>query len=499
MMVESFKDQEFDLVVLGGGINGLSIAYEAANRGLKTILFEQKDFGNGASSKTSKLAHGGIRYLEQGDIAVVYHSLLARRYLLKNAPHLVTPLPFLYPTGKLTRPSWMIKLGLTLYDWLDYQGNLPRHRFVDNSELHYLFPDLDLNGISGSYLYYDALMDDIRLNISTMKGAESKGATILNYTKVENVEDFNGHVKISYEDLNGIKGIVTGKIVVNATGAWKLPFQKTKNPSKYHVEPSKGVHLVLPQVSESHALLLHAPQDKRVFFLIPWKGMTLLGTTETLFMEDPGLVSVNEKDREYLCVAFKSYFPDWNGEIISEFAGVRPLAASNRDFLGKISRRYVLDEVSPNIISVVGGKYTTFYEVGCEVVNLVVNKLGVEKSASKQLGIDGGDCLDLLHADPHQLALETSLSDDQIKRLIHVYGSRYGEVLDLIKQNPSEGKQICHLHPHVYAELTYAIKHEHAVNPEDWFFRRTSIGYSTCGGKSCYQQTLAKFGESKNT
>lgn len=499
MKIENHSDQEFDLIVLGGGINGLSVAYEAASRGLKTILFEQSDFGNGASSKTSKLAHGGIRYLEQGDIGVVYHSLLARRYLLENAPHLVHPLPFIYPVGKSTRPSWMIKLGLTLYDWLDYKGNLPRHKYVHNSELQSLFPELSLSGIHGSYLYYDALMDDVRLNMSTMKGAELKGAILINYTRVDRVEDYHTFVEVSYENLHGIKGVVRGKVLVNATGAWKSPVANLQDSSKCHLEPSKGVHLVLPQISESHALLLHAPQDRRVFFLIPWKGMTLLGTTETLFKEDPEKVVVTAADREYLSAAFRSYFPSWNGKVIAEFVGVRPLAASKNDILGNISRRYVLEHPSPNIISVLGGKYTTFYEVGREVVNYAADKLQVQKSMTQQLGVEGGNCLDLLKAEPKQLAEVASLSFDQIKRLVSIYGSHYTEIVDLIKQDPEEGKQICHLHPHLYAELTYAIRFEHAVTPEDWFYRRTSIGYTVCGGRSCYERTMAKFGQEKKS
>lgn len=496
--------QTYDLAVVGGGINGLAIARDAALRGLRTILFEQEDIGYGASTKTSKLAHGGVRYLEQGDLPVVMSSLKARRDLLRLAPHLVQPLPFLYPLYKgLTRPLWQVRLGLTVYDWLDWRGNLPNHRSLPKEDLQQLFPGLALEGLEGCCEYYDAQMDDVRINVSEMLGARQAGAVIATHTSVtELIKQGSELVEIGFNsEMFGISGRIKALMVVNATGAWAPTLLAAdKDRSKYEVVPSKGVHLVLSQIASKHALILHAPQDKRVFFLIPWKGMSLLGTTETPFSGNPGNVEVEPADRDYLLTALKHYFPDWKGEVLGEFAGVRPLAAEHGKSLGKISRRHVIEESSSGLISVLGGKYTTFQQVARDVVDRVAVALRdrslLRKCQTDKIALYGGYCQALLDATDEQLAtyLEgTSVSLEQARRLIRTYGSAWDDILLLIRQNPEEGRVICPLHPHMYAELTHAIVNEQALTPEDWFFRRTSIGYSPCGGRCCYEQTQARF------
>lgn len=496
--------QTFDVAIIGGGINGLAIARDAALRGLRTVLFEQEDIGAGASTKTSKLAHGGVRYLEQGDIPVVLSSLKARRDLLRQAPHLVRPLPFLYPAIKgLTRPLWQIRLGLTLYDWLDWKGNLPAHSYLDPDTLQKLFPDLRVDGLTGCCQYYDAQMDDVRLNVAEMRGAREAGAVIATHTRVTSLVK-RGEELVELEFTSSafaLQGTLKASLVINATGAWvSTVMAADKELSPYQLAPSKGVHLIIPQIAAEHALILHAPQDGRVFFLIPWKGMSLLGTTETPFTGDPREAQVEPADREYLLTALRHYFPKWNGPILSEFAGVRPLVSQKGRSLGRISRRHVIERSSSGLISVWGGKYTTFQQVAREVVDqaaiLLRRRSLLRACQTEDLPLHGGDCAALLQNSDAVLTpflKGTQLTLEQARRLIATYGTDWEKILGIVRAKPEEGRPICSLHPHLYAELTYAIFQEQALTPEDWFFRRTSIGYSPCGGRQCYAETAAFF------
>lgn len=496
--------QNYDVAIVGGGINGLAIARDAALRGLKTILFEQEDIGAGASTKTSKLAHGGVRYLEQGDIPVVRDSIKARRYLLQKAPHLVKPLPFLYPVYNNSRRAlWQVRLGLTLYDLLDWRRTLPRHQQISKEELQRRFPTLSLDGLQGCCLYYDAQMDDVRLNVATMLGAREAGAIIATHTSVTDLVKQKGEIiQIGFESqMFGISGTISAQMVINATGPWAPTLMAVDSVApKYQLVPSKGVHLVLPQVAPDHALILQAPQDGRVFFVIPWKGMSLLGATETPFEGNPADVSVTDSDRNYLLEAFRHYFPQHQEKAIAEFAGVRPLAGRSGRALGSISRRHVIEMGASGLLSVLGGKYTTFQEVAREVVDIVAVQLRdrgmLGKCQTGTLPIYGGDCQALLEASDEELVpyiQGTTLSSAQARRLIHTYGSQFVEIVERVRQIPEEGKQICELHPQLYAELSHAILREQALTPEDWYFRRTSIGYSQCGGRCCREQTVAHF------
>lgn len=450
---------KYDLAIIGGGINGAGIARDAALRGLKVILVEKQDFGVGASSKSSKLAHGGLRYLQQYDFKLVKSCLAERDLLLSNLPDLVKPQPFIYPVYKTSpKPLWMVKLGLYIYDYLARHGTLPKHRNLSLSEIAKKCPGLKLESLKGGCLYYDGLMEDAQIVIQNILDAEKHGATVLNYQQVTRLKKINGRVTGFYYGQEE----VDADVVINATGAWSRDFFESENiHPRYRVTPTKGVHLVIQQVIPDYALTLTA-HDGRVFFLIPWHGCSLLGTTDTFYKGDPNAVSVEKEDVDYLLKAFAQYFPDIKPQIISSFAGLRPLVSFNTANPSDLLRDHLIDHSVPGMLSFLGGKYTSYRETAAEVVDEAYRILNKPKVAC-------------------QTVHRPIVSDKQ------------KVIADMIAKDPQEGQRICAHHPHVLAEVTYAIEYEKAKTLEDWLFRRTSIGYTACGGKECSPLVAEKF------
>jgi len=454
---------KYDLAIIGGGINGAGIARDAALRGLKVILLEKDDFGIGASSKSSKLAHGGIRYLEQWDFKLVKSCLKERDLLFNNLPLLVTPLPFIFPVyHKSPRPLWMIKLGLYIYDFLAREGKMPKHSNLSADDILKKCPGLAAEGLKGGCLYFDGLLEDALIVMENVLDAEKNGATVLNYHEVTRLKRENGRVTGVYFKSNHGEEQVDADLVINATGAWSRDFFKSEQlTSGYTVSPTKGIHLIIPQVIKEYALTLTA-HDDRVFFLIPWHGYSLLGTTDTFYDGDPNKAAVEKTDVDYLLKAFSLYFPQLHPEIISSFAGLRPLVNYHTGNPSDLRRDHLIDESVPGLISFLGGKYTSFRETAAEVVDRCFASL-------KRV------C-------PESPTLHRPITSDKQKNLS-----------EIIANDPREGQRICDHHPHLLAEVTYAIEYEKAKTLDDWLYRRTSIGYTECGGKRCSSLVADKF------
>lgn len=380
-----------DIVIYGGGIVGAACARDAALRGLSVKLIEKYDYASGASSKSSKLAHGGLRYLESLNFKLTHESLVERDWLLKFAPQMVKPLPFIFPIHKDARLK--IKAGLSLYDLLS-TSVLPKHKHVDDIPLI-------RSDIKEGYLYYDALLEDGRLVFANLYDAKQKGAVCENYS--ESTE--------------------TGKVTINAMG----PFSPL-------TAPTKGAHLVLPSIKSETAFILRAPQDNRVFFVIPWKGLSLVGTTDTHFKGNPSEVKVEQTDIDYLIEAFTYYFPSADTTIISSFAGLRPLIKTDSLSPSEVPRDHLI-KVENNNISVVGGKYTTFRLIAEQTID----------QACKLLN--------------HNIACQTKTHP-------------------LIDPYPHTGTPLTPNHPYTEDDVRFAIKEEGMKSTDDWFFRRTEMGYT---------------------
>jgi glycerol-3-phosphate dehydrogenase len=324
----------FDLVILGGGITGAGVALDAALRGLRVALIDKGDFGGGTSSLSTKLVHGGVRYLETGQFALVYEALHERTRLLANAPHLVWPLRFVIPFYDRARvPAWKWRVGLMLYDLLAGRGNLLRSHLLSPRRAQESCPGLRRDGLRGAAAYADAQMDDARLCLEVIRSAVAEGAVVCNHVEAVALEREGVVVRKvrAIDRLTGREIAPRGEVIVNATGPWGDAVRTLAGEEgRPHLAPTKGVHLVAADRGlTAGALLLH-PHDGRVFFALPWLGKTLVGTTDTDAPGPPDDLGVTEEDISYLLTGFNHHFdpPLERAAVLGTFAGVRPLLAS---------------------------------------------------------------------------------------------------------------------------------------------------------------------------
>ncbi len=373
--------RDFDLLIVGGGIVGAGIVWDASLRGLSCALVEQGEFASGTSSKTTKLIHGGLRYLEQMDFMLVRESLKERRILFRIAPHLVHALPFLIPVrGRSPRPWPLVKIGIALYDWL--AGTLPeqRHRFLGKDQLREQEPVLQKGEVDRAAVYTDGQMDDAGLVLAVLEAARKAGASLAHFTRVNSwrIEHGKIHGAEVEEIKTGEKFSIHARQVINATGPWADRLRRLADPAaKPIVRPSKGIHLVYPSLGLRHALVLSSPGDGRIFFLIPWKDQTLIGTTDTDYDGDPGKAEASPDEIDYLIEGTHRCLPSLNirkERVISTFAGVRPLVAREGRDPWAVSRRHLIHEDPNGLISVVGGKFTTFRKMAEEVVDRIAGR-----------------------------------------------------------------------------------------------------------------------------
>lgn len=475
------NQESYDLVVIGGGINGAAIARDAALRKLKVVLLEKNDFAAGASSKTSKLAHGGVRYLEQLHFGLVKESLTERGLLLINAPHLVKPLPFIMPVYASDPHSlWKVHFGLYLYDFLAYSNGLPRHRKLSAKEVLSEIEGLKGDELHGGCSYYDAQMQDTRIVIENILSAEQAGAEVHNHTEVTGLIREDGKVRgVSFIDKQtGKQRLFRSEVVVNATGAWSDRIGEME-PDAFHCRsaPSKGVHLILPKMISDKALLLHAPQDGRVFFVLPWGENSLVGTTDTFYEGDPDKLSISVEDKTYLLDALNSYFPErqlTEASIISSFVGLRPLVASDKKSASDVTREHVIQTSEGGLITLLGGKFTTHRLVAEEVVDRVVDRMPKNKKflpCSTRITPLPGALGPYPLSEVRNILQGAGIEPRLVDHLVNTYGTTSLKILEIIRRDPSGSTLISKNHPHVFAEVTYGIENEHVKSLGDWLLR----------------------------
>ncbi|MGA0242574.1 MAG: FAD-dependent oxidoreductase [Candidatus Marinamargulisbacteria bacterium] len=474
---------QYHLTVVGGGITGASVALAASLRGLRVALFEKHDFGSGASTATSKLAHGGLRYLEQRQFRLVQESLNERNYLLNAASHTVRPLQFYVPLYKHSLWSpWQLKLGLRLYDFLQTKRSLPRHQMIDKTRLGLDIPWLKTEGLRACAGYYDAQMEDHRLLIETLRMAHNAGAAIQNYSHVTDIQAYSNSV--GFDVVGGrdrpLKSYRSDTMVM-ATGAWS----NSCSPRRL-VRPTKGVHVVLPDMGLHVALLLTTPQDGRIFFVMPWQGKTLLGTTDDADDGAYDTPTVSHAEAQYLLTALNAYTlnREWQiDDIYSVFCGYRPLISSNEAHPSNQSREESYDWIAPSILSITGGKYTTFRAMGKRGVNAVVAR-HFKSCRWVTPAADVGNYIGLMspsdwpsEAQLKHLTQKYHVSRESLMHLMTSYGALYKPMLTLIDNRPELAVQFDIAYPMILAELQYAIEHEWVQSVADFLFRRTYYGY----------------------
>lgn len=383
--IQKMREEEFDLAIIGGGITGAGIARDAASRGMKVALIEANDFASGTSSRSSKLIHGGIRYLENMEFGLVFEALSERQRLFEMAPHLVHPLRFaipVYQTGRV--PAWKMGLGMIAYDALSLYEAPELHEFLDSCELLAQYPLLQANGLTGGFTYSDAYMDDDRLVLETLRSARAFGAEMANYVKAVGAVMDNGRVRgIECTDFEGNQTFVlTARQIVSSVGPWTDRVGQTlfKNWKRV-MRPSKGVHLTFhkDRFPLHDAVVMGA--ENRIVFAIPRHEMVIVGTTDTDFSLDPGQVRTETEDVDYLLNVIENYFPGANikaSDIIGCYAGVRPLIDDGSQTESKTSREHMIWTEPHGVTFVAGGKYTTYRNMAEQTVTAVLELMSVE-------------------------------------------------------------------------------------------------------------------------
>lgn len=478
----------YDIAVVGGGITGTGIARDAALRGLRTVLFEARDLAWGASSRSSKLIHGGIRYLETGDLRLVREACLERWRLLQLAPHVVQRIPFLIPIYEGDpRGILLLWLGTFLYDLLAGHHGIGRSKRLSKAELLEREPGINPDGLRGGVLYWDAQMDDALLNVLVAQGAAEAGASVQTYTPVVGTILSEGQVRGLLVKPPGASEPVEihAKAVVNATGPWSdtvagLVDGGIEAPP-VRLRRTKGVHLGVRSRTREHALLLMSRRDKRIFFVIPYRGVSLVGTTDTDFEGDPAEAHVGPEDVEYLLTESGKAFrePIQAEEILSRFAGVRPLLAADADNPSQVSREHKIVIAPSGMVSAVGGKYTTFRAMAEETVDRVVRQFGFERAGpclTREKPLPGGETspeatgLDGLDADCAGLTPELRL------HLTSRYGSRARDVAAFVSELGPEGLEpLAPDRPDIAAEVVYAKRRLWARTADDFLRRRSTL------------------------
>ncbi|MGD8863934.1 MAG: glycerol-3-phosphate dehydrogenase/oxidase, partial [Myxococcales bacterium] len=491
--LERMAQETFDLVIVGGGINGAGIARAAALRGYSVALLEQRDLGSGTSSRSSRLIHGGLRYLEHAEFRLVFESLAERAALARVARHLVRPLPFVFPVYEgdrlgLTRA----RLGIFLYDLLALFRNFRRHRGLSPEAVARRLPQIRRQGLRGALAYYDYRTDDARLVLENVLAAAAAGAAVASYTPVLGIDSGGGTKEIHARDLVGRRELtVRGRVVICAAGPWTDRVLQIKNPNWRWLEPTKGVHLVLPRerLPIDSALVMQHPDDARVVFALPFCERTVIGTTDTRYAGDPLRVRTTANDVAYLLGVAAHYFPEARmseDDVIANWAGVRPLLRSDADDPGAASREHRLKVRDDGVVVIAGGKLTTYRRMADECVKAAAWALAraggppprraVPAEAGPLPGAEGLQSEAELERLVGRLAGE--LEDRRVARqLAHSYGVRALELSRMVAGRPELGQPIAPELPYIWAQVPFAARHELALSLSDVLVRGTQVFY----------------------
>ncbi|MEK7286915.1 MAG: glycerol-3-phosphate dehydrogenase/oxidase [Nitrospirota bacterium] len=484
--LSNLPNKHFDLIVIGGGITGCGIAREARLRGLSVALFEKGDFAGGTSGKTSSLAHGGIRYLAQGAFGLVAESIEERHKLLQMAPHLVSPLPFLFPIYEgRSRGKTTVQLGMTLYDKMAGKNALGAYRFLSPAQTLFLEPNLSGERLRGAALFWDCQMDDARLCLSTLLSAQEMGAEVYNYTEVIGLIRHGKNicgVRIK-EVASGRAYDVDAKVVINAAGVWADSVCKMEGNYSERVRPTKGIHLVLPKVTEKHAIVLPG-QEGRIFFVMPWRDHTLLGTTDSDYSGSLDQVTSDDDEGEVksLINETAAFLPIVAQEkVLARFAALRPLVHGGGANPLAVSRKEKIEWTKGGMLVVIGGKFTLFRKIAERVIDAVIKAhpaIQASKRPETEPLIYGAPTVPIqAYIQQESKRKDLPVSGALLEHLIRSYGTKYQAVLDCANNDPALLKPMTALGYPILAEVSYAVLHEHATHLSDFMLRRTRLAH----------------------
>jgi len=486
--------RELDLLVVGGGITGAGILRDAAMRGLSAGLVDQGDFAGGTSSRSSRLVHGGLRYLEHGQLRLVFEALRERTVLLRIAPHLVRPLAFVLPSYRGDRrPRWQLAIGLGLYGILAAGGNVARPRVFGKAGLLAIEPGLRVRGLRGGGLYHDAQCDDARLVIATLRSAIHHGARAASYVRVTGLVLEGDRVAgVEAEDIEtGSRGPIRARVVINATGPWVDAMRRLEDPSADPIlRRTSGAHVIVPRarIGHAHAITFTSPVDGRVMFILPWGDLSYIGTTEQEFSGDPGRVTATPEEIRYLLRSANAIFPQAHlGEedVVGSWAGVRPLLAGDPDRpASALPREHRIIRGPGGMITVAGGKLTSYRRMGAEVVERALADLPADVASRCREApptdtepLPGGESAAL---EPIlQTGLDLGVPRPTVERLIGRYGTETAAVLNLVRDDRRLLRPLHPEHGAIEAEVVHVTRRELAVRADDVLDRRLHLTSET--------------------
>lgn len=490
--------EQFDMLVIGGGITGCGIAREAALAGYRVALVERDDFAAGTSSRSSRLVHGGVRYLEHGHLGMVFESSRERRLLLQLAPHLVHPLAFTWPVYAGARvPKWKVRAGLLLYDVLALFRNVHNHEALDADDVLRHEPALAPEGLEGGARYWDAATDDARLTLATALGAQASGAVVVNHVAVTGaLRTAAGRLAgvMVHDRLEDRAFEVRANVVINATGPWSDTTAALTGASMGHqVLGSAGTHVAVPRarVGNRDAVTIVSPIDGRVMFVLPSGDHAIIGTTERPAQHGPDDIRATESDVTYLLGTVNRLFPHATlvpEDVVSAWCGIRPLAAAQAGDHGAnaASREHAIAHRPDGLVSVTGGKLTTYRAMAADVFAHALRELGAAGTRpaagaspddSAHTPLPGGA---IESADALTETIRAATRDERIAdHLFHAYGSEWTHVWRDAVDTPALAERIVPGLPYILAEVSHAVQRELACTPGDVLIRRTHIAFET--------------------
>ena len=488
----------YDLIVVGAGINGLGIARDAAARGLSVALVEKDDFCSGVSAWSGRLIHGGLRYLEHGEVALVRESLRERERLFRLAPHLVKPVSLLMPFYKRNkRPSWLIRMGMIAYDVLSFDKKSPSHKILSTADVTARFSGMEKSGLGGSALFTDGQVEYAeRLCVELAVAARADGALILTHSEVTELVIENGQATgVRYTDLiSGEAATLQGRVVMNAAGPWVdwllgNPSDASLAPAaaKRHIGGSKGTHIVVDPFpgAPTDVVYYESQSDQRLVLVIPWMGRFLIGCTDTLFNAEPDSARATVGEVDYLLTEANALMPNaglTRESVLFTYSGVRPLPYAPGIPEWKIPRSHIIfdhkKENKAKLFSIISGKLTTYRQLAEDAVNIALRELGRPKSASPTRGLPfPGAATDDFAAFRAQFLATTEVEADTAVRLIDMYGTRAEQVVALVRKDTALGERFDPSSPAIAAELLFAIDYEAARTVTDVFARRILLAF----------------------
>ena len=480
----------YDLIIIGGGINGAGIARDAAGRGLKVLLCEKDDLASATSSASTKLIHGGLRYLEHYEFRLVREALTEREVLLGNAPHIIWPLRFVLPHRDDLRPAWMIRLGLFLYDHLGGRKKLPASEGISFANHVSGAPLRD--GMTKGFVYSDCWVDDARLVVLNAIDAKNCGAEILTRTECVGAKQTDGHWQVSLRDQqNGQERQVSGRMLVNAAGPWCADLINPDNgvvqsKTSANIRLVKGSHIVVPKLFDHDYCYIFQNGDGRIVFAIPYQDdFTLIGTTDVDFTGDPAKVKIDQNEIDYLCKLASGYFKKQvaSDDVVWTYSGVRPLYADNGESenASKVSRDYTLkleaDSGAAPALHVFGGKITTYRKLAEHALQIITRQLGTRDAPwTAKEPLPGGDFPNVSFDDAfaHYAKRYDWMDHRLLKRLLRAYGTRIDMIIGTATKIDDLG--VCYGHDLYEAELRYLIDHEWVRKIDDLIWRRSKLG-----------------------